>query len=81
MCFVFLRCDLPKYFLSFSKYCSNSNIKLFADDTNVFLYGNCVNETNHKAQSVVTELNDWFLANKLSLSIDKTCYSILDVVI
>jgi len=24
----------------------------------------------------VSELNKWFLANKLSLNIDKTCYSI-----
>jgi len=33
-------------------------------------------ETNLKAEGVVKELNQWFLANKLSLSIDKTCYSI-----
>ena len=54
----------------------NSNIRLFADDTNVFVYGKSLIETNLKAEGVVKELNQWFLANKLSLSIDKTCYSI-----
>jgi len=55
---------------------ANSGIRLFADDTNVFVYGKCLSETNVKAEGVVKELNEWFLANKLSLSIDKTCYSI-----
>jgi len=54
----------------------NSGIRLFADDTNVFLYGKSLSETNLKAEEVVNELSLWFLANKLSLSIDKTCYSI-----
>ena len=54
----------------------NSDIRLFADDTNVFVYGKSLTETNLKAESVVRDLNQWFLANKLSLSIDKTCYSI-----
>jgi len=45
----------------------NSNIKLFADDTNVFVYGKCLSETNLKAENVVNELNEWFTANKLSL--------------
>ena len=31
----------------------NSNIKLFADDTNVFVYGKCLSETNLKAEGVV----------------------------
>jgi len=30
----------------------------------------------YEAESVVSELSKWFLANKLSLSIDKICYSI-----
>ena len=53
----------------------NSDIRLFAGDTNVFVYGKYLIETNLKAEGVVKELNQWFLANKLSLSIDKTCYS------
>jgi len=54
----------------------NSDIRLFADDTNVFVFGKSLSETNLKAEKVVNELDQWFLANKLSLSIDKTCYSI-----
>ena len=54
----------------------NSDIRLFDDDTNVFVFGKFLSETNLKAKKVVNELDQWFLANKLSVSIDKTCYSI-----
>ena len=46
------------------------------DDTNVFVFRKSLSETNLKAEEVVKELDQRFLANKLSLSIDKTCYSI-----
>jgi len=39
------------------------DIRLFADDTNVFVYGKSLIETNLKAEGVVKELNQWFLAN------------------
>jgi len=39
-------------------------------------FGKSLSETNLKAEEIVEELDQWFLANKLSLSIDKTCYSI-----
>jgi len=55
---------------------ANSDIRLFADHTNVFIHGKSLIETNLTAEGVVKELNQWFLANKLSLGIDKTCYSI-----
>jgi len=42
----------------------NSDIRLFADDTNVFIYGKSLTETNLKAEGVVKELNQWFLAKK-----------------
>ena len=54
----------------------DSDIRLFADDTNVFVFGKSLSETNLKAEEVVKELDRWFLANKLSLSIDKTCHNI-----
>ena len=53
-----------------------SDIRLFAEDTNVFVFGKSLRETNLKAEDVFKELDLWFLANKLSVSIDKTCYSI-----
>ena len=44
--------------------------------TDVFVLGKSLSVTNLTAEKVVNELDQWFLANKLSLSIDKTCYSI-----
>jgi len=38
----------------------NSGIRLFADDTNVFVYGKSLSETNFKAEGVVKKLNQWF---------------------
>jgi len=35
--------------------------------TRVFVYGNCLNKTNLKAEGVVNELNKWLLANKLRI--------------
>ena len=40
------------------------------------MYGKSLTETNLQAEGVVKELNQWFIANKLSLNIDKTCCSI-----
>ena len=51
-------------------------IGLFADDTNVFIFSKNIVSAFCSANRVVAQLNDLFVANKLSLSIDKTCYSI-----
>jgi len=48
-------------------------LKLFADETNVFfLHGKSV----EIRQIILSHLSAWFCANKLSLSINKTSYSI-----
>ena len=52
-----------------------AKLKLFADDTNLFVFGKSFSETSTKSNSLLSDLNKWFLANKLSLNIDKTCYS------
>ena len=48
---------------------------LFADDTNVFVKGR-LNESMQKAQSAMTQLSKWFIDKKLSLSVEKTQFSI-----
>jgi len=72
----------PLLFLLYVNDISNAStvghIKLFADDTNVFIFGKCLEDIYNKANSVVSELNDWFVANKLSLSIEKSCYSVFN---
>ena len=55
---------------------SNLLVKLFADDTNLFLHSPNLRELFDKANVNMTQLHEWFIANRLSLNLDKTCYSI-----
>ena len=51
-------------------------IRLFADDTNVFICDeNCSNLTN-KAEQAIGKLKEWFDANKLTLHLGKTTYTV-----
>jgi len=52
-----------------------AKIKLFADDSK-FLYDTSFSKLYHRINLILPYLSKWFLANRLSLSIDKTCYSI-----
>ena len=45
-------------------------VKLHADDINVFIHGNIVD-----VEICLAKLRKWISHNKLSLSIDKTCFS------
>ena len=54
----------------------HAKIKLFADDSNLFLYDTNLINLYRRANQSLIHLSKWFLANRLSLSIDKTCYSI-----
>ena len=70
----------PLLFLLYVNDIKNSiddcTVKLFADDTNLFVHGKTLREVFLKANDAVARLSKWFMANKLSLSIDKTCYSV-----
>ena len=52
----------------------NCNLRLFADDTNMFTYGRNLNTLVEETNICLDKLNTWFLANKLTLNVDKTCY-------
>jgi len=52
------------------------NIKLFADDTNIFIHNRDSTRLSRKANLCLKQINEWFVANKLSLSLDKTCYTV-----
>jgi len=54
-----------------------TSIKLFADDTNLFIFSNIVEDLQVDAMDKILLLNNWFVSNKLSLSLDKTCYTIV----
>jgi len=50
------------------------NFVLFADDTNIFFSGSNLKFVFSTVNTELTNLNDWFKANKLSVNIDKTKY-------
>ena len=54
----------------------DTKIKLFADDSNLFIYDKSITNLYYRANQSLSQLSKWFLANKLSLNVDKTCYSI-----
>ena len=53
-----------------------ATLKLFADDTNLFLYNS--DHVNRFATANVNMvlLSAWFIANRLSLNLNKTCYRV-----
>ena len=55
---------------------TNAKIKLFADDTNLFFYSKDLVKLFALANIGMSQLYGWFTANKLSLNVDKTCYSV-----
>ncbi len=54
----------------------NETVKLFADDTNLFIAGNTLSSVSELANKNIKLLCGWFLANKLTLNIDKTRYMV-----
>ncbi len=50
--------------------------KMFADDTNVFIVADNLTDLACKANTCLAELNQWCLANKLSINLGKTNYTI-----
>jgi len=56
-----------------------AKIKLFADDTNVFIYSNNKALVVKQANQFINDSNCWFTANKLSINIDQTCYTVFGI--
>jgi len=54
----------------------DDKVKMYADDTNLFLFDTDANNLNIKANTSLKELSTWFEINKLSLNIEKTCYTV-----
>ena len=52
----------------------NCNLRLFADDTNLFIIEKSYIDLENKANECLSRLHIWFAANKLSLNAEKTCY-------
>ena len=56
----------------------DQNIKMFADDTNLFIASKNPDHLNTIANAAVDDLNIslWLIANRHSLNLDKTCYMV-----
>jgi len=53
----------------------DAKLKLFADDTNLFLYNSDPINLFAAANISMSQLYGWFTVNCLSLNLSKTCYS------
>jgi hypothetical protein len=54
----------------------DANVKLFANDTNLFIVDPDIVALNEKANCFINQLQQWFIANKLSINIAKTCCTV-----
>jgi len=52
----------------------NKTVKLFAYDTNIFIFHQDISMINIMANEYMFSFSQWFVANKLSPNIDKTCF-------
>ena len=70
----------PLFFLIFindlSNCCPSGNVRIFADDTNVFFHSKNIDELITMGRNILTELNTWLGANKLTLNTEKSSFII-----
>ena len=70
----------PLLFLIYVNDLNNASAKLnaimFADDTNLFLSNNNIRKLYSDMNCELRNVNEWFNANKLSLNVDKTKYTL-----
>ena len=68
----------PLLFLNFINDLNNStkvlDPVLFADDRSLFFSSNNIRTLFETANQELSQINDWFLANKLCLNVEKTNY-------
>ena len=60
------------YINDLHKACSTGNIRIFADDTNVFFKCKDINEITRIGSLLMTQLHQWFKSNKLTLNAEKS---------
>ena len=55
---------------------SGIKIRLFSDDTALFIHGKDVETIYNKMRDCLIRISEWFKCNRLTLHLNKTCYSI-----
>ena len=56
--------------------CPDGKTRLFADDTTIFFHSNSMDDIKTKGKTIMTQLTNWFKANKLTLNSDKSSFTI-----
>ena len=56
--------------------CPDGKTRLFADDTTIFFHSNSINDIKSKSKTIMTQVTDWFKANKLTLNSEKSTFTI-----
>jgi hypothetical protein len=64
------------YVNDISKSIGELGLRLFADDTNVFISGKSIDDIVAQSEAKLKELNLWFQANQLTLNVDKTMFTL-----
>jgi hypothetical protein len=54
----------------------DSELRIFADDTNLFISDKSLNNVRKKAENLLENLFKWFAANQLTINIKKTCFTL-----
>ena len=60
------------YINDLHKACNTGNMRIFADDTNIFLKCKDIKEITEIGSQLMTQLQKWFKANKLTLNSEKS---------
>jgi len=55
---------------------ASAKIRLFADDTNIFLYNRNLNTLVCDSNKTLHDISKWMVANRLSINIEKTNYTL-----
>ena len=70
----------PLFFLLFindlPKCCTNGKVRLFADDTTIFFHTNSIDDVISTGKTIMTQITNWFTANKLTLNADKSSFTL-----
>ena len=64
------------YVNDISKCIGDTGLRLFADDTNVFVSGTSIEQIVLDSEKKLEDLDKWFNANQLTLNIDKTMFTL-----